>query len=56
MNLQEQPEMGVAGGAKEAKMVQWVLLAHIIEECTAHLPKNRHTIAWVMEELNPIPP
>ena len=54
MNLQEQPEMSVAGRAEQAKMVQWVPLAQLIKECIAHLPKDRPTIAWVMEKLMPI--
>ena len=55
MSLQEQPEMSVAGRAEQAKMVQWDTLAQIIEECIAHLPKDRLTIARVMEKLKPIP-
>ena len=55
MSLQEQPEMSVAGRAEQAKMVQWVPLAQIIEECITHLPKNRPTIARVMDKLKPIP-
>ena len=56
MSLREQPKMSVTGRVYQAKMVQWVPLAHIIEECTAHLPKDRPTvmIAGVMEELRAI--
>ena len=55
MNLQEQPEMSVAGRVEQAKMVQWDPLAQIIEECIAHLPRDRSTIAQVMDKLKPIP-
>ena len=55
MSLQEQPGMSVAGRAEQAKMVHWVPLAQIIEECITHLPKGRPTIARVMEKLKPIP-
>ena len=55
MSFQEQPEMSVAGRAQQAKTVQWDPLAQIIEECIAHLAKDRPTIAWVMEKLKPIP-
>ena len=55
MSLHEQPEMSVAGRAEQAKMVQWGSLANIIEECIAHLPKERPTIARVLEMLNSIP-
>ena len=54
MSLQEQPEMSVAGRSKQAKMVQWDPSAQIIEECIAHLLKDRPSIAWVIEKLQPI--
>ena len=46
--------MSVHGRAEQAKMVQWDPLAQIIEECIAHLPKGRPTIAQVMKKLEPI--
>ena len=55
MSLQEQPELSVAGRAEQAKMVQWVPLAMIIKECIAHIPKDRPTLARVMQKLKPIP-
>ena len=55
MNLQEQPDMSVAGRAEQAKMVQWDPLVQIVEDCIAHLPKDRPTIVQVMEKLKSIP-
>ena len=55
MCLQEQPEVSVAGRAEQAKMVQLGSLAQIIREYIAHLPKDRPTIAWVLEKLKLIP-
>ena len=51
MCLQRQPEMTTAGRARQARQVQWVSMARIIDDCIANLHANRPTLVLVMERL-----